>query len=43
MAAEYGMAAILYGKALRDMSPEALRNWIDYLDDLAKLGTSRQP
>ena len=42
MAAQYGMGAILYRKALRDMSPEALRNWIDYLDDLAKVEAARE-
>lgn len=37
MAASFGVAAILYRRALREMTPQALKDWIDYLDDLAKI------
>lgn len=42
MAASYGVALRVYRRALREMTPEALRNWIDYLDDLAKLEAARE-
>ncbi len=42
MAASYGMALMIYRRALGEMRPEALRNWIAYLEDLAKLETERE-
>ena len=42
MAASYGMALMLYRRALGEMRPEALRNWIAYLEDLAKLRGERE-
>lgn len=41
MSASYGVALLVYRRALRELRPDALRNWIDYLEDLAKLEAAR--
>ena len=37
MESAYGLAKYTYGRALREMSPEALREWIAYLGELAEI------
>ena len=37
MEASYGVAKLIYSRALREMTPQALKDWIAYLGDLAEV------